>query len=60
MMDSRERVFTAVELKEVDRPPYLQRLHRILLEETGTGIELMRSKQVCRILVYPNGLPQET
>lgn len=33
--------------------------HRIPLEEIGTGIELMRSKQTCRVLVYPNGLPQE-
>jgi len=33
--------------------------HRLPLDEIHTGIELMRSKKACRVLIYPNGLPEE-
>lgn len=32
--------------------------HRLTLDHIHEGIEAMRSKKACRVLVYPNGLPQ--
>lgn len=32
--------------------------HRLPLEDIGAGIDLMRRKQACRVIVYPNGRPQ--
>lgn len=31
--------------------------HRFTLEDIHKGIELMRNKKACRVLIYPNGLP---
>lgn len=32
--------------------------HRLTLDNIHEGIEAMRSKKACRVLVYPNGLPK--
>ena len=32
--------------------------HRVTLDDIHQGIEAMRNKKACRVIVYPNGLPQ--
>lgn len=57
-MGSRNKDFTAALQLLEDEKLAIEELvsHRLLLGEIHKGLELMRNKEACKVILYPNGI----